>query len=236
MSTRDIGTRIRSRFRRFGISASASQIQQLCAYFGLLAKWNTTVNLTSLELEPASDKTIDRLFVEPFLAARVAATAAASKTPRAVSSRSQPVHAHAPTLLDIGSGGGSPAIPLKVALPEVRLRMVEAKARKSAFLREAVRRIPLANVEVLNARLEELLAEPDLHESADLVSIRAVRADQRLWNTVSAFSRPGAVVLWFRSHADRSQDTVFFPAFLLESVESLVPAEGSELAILRKPV
>ena len=36
--------------------------------------------------------------------------------------------------MDVGSGGGSPAIPLKLALPRLRLTMVEAKARKSAFL------------------------------------------------------------------------------------------------------
>ncbi len=114
--------------------------------------------------------------------------------------------------------------------------MVEAKARKSAFLREAVRQLSLSDTEVLNARMEELLARPDLHESADLVSIRAVRADQKLWTMVSAFTKPGAFVLWFRSSSDRSRDVVFFPSFLLHSVEPLNPTEGSELAVLRKPV
>ena len=41
--------------------------------------------------------------------------------------------------MDVGSGGGSPAIPLKLAVPRLALTMVEVKARKSAFLREAVR-------------------------------------------------------------------------------------------------
>ena len=43
--------------------------------------------------------------------------------------------------MDIGSGGGSPAIPFKLAVPRLGLTMVEAKARKSAFLREAVRQL-----------------------------------------------------------------------------------------------
>ena len=46
-------------------------------------------------------------------------------------------------LMDIGSGGGSPAIPLKLALPHLHLTMVEAKVRKSAFLREASRQLEL---------------------------------------------------------------------------------------------
>lgn len=205
------------------MSATGAQIDQLALYFGLLAKWNNTVNLTALALDPPSDNALDRLFVEPFLAAQFVEKQLVEKSKARV------------LLLDLGSGGGSPAIPLKIALPDLSLRMVEAKARKSAFLREAVRQLSLSNSDVLNARTEELLAKPELHEAADLVSIRAVRADQRLWNTVSAFAKPGARVLWFRSSADKGQDVVFFPSFLLESVMRLVPADGSELAILRKP-
>jgi 16S rRNA G527 N7-methylase RsmG len=250
---RDIGARVQSRLLRFGVAATVEQIQQACLYFGLLAKWNKTVNLTSLQLDPPSDKAIDRLIVEPFLAAGLAATHLAAKPRRHTEVRPRDVSASAParssmslpagpsshraiTLLDIGSGGGSPAIPLKIASTGIRLMMVESKARKSAFLREAVRQFGWADAGVLNARLEELLAKPDLHEAADLVSIRAVRADRRLWNTVSAFAKPGAMVLWFRSSGDRSQDPEFFPVFLLEAVEGLIPAAGSELAILRKPL
>ena len=46
-------------------------------------------------------------------------------------------------MMDVGSGGGSPAIPLKLAVPRLSLTMVEAKARKSAFLREAIRHLGL---------------------------------------------------------------------------------------------
>jgi 16S rRNA (guanine527-N7)-methyltransferase len=220
------------------VVATSAQIDLLCSYFGLLAKWNKTVNLTALDLDPLSDKSIDRLFVEPFMAAGFAdlilhrpTSGEADGAPGATGAVGR---AQGLTLVDIGSGGGSPAIPLKVALPDVRLRMVEAKARKSAFLREAIRQIPLPDADVLNTRMEELLARPEFHESADLVSVRAVRADQRLWNTLSAFCKPGALVLWFKSHADRNRQEAFFPAFQLEAVEPLVPAEGSEVAILRK--
>jgi 16S rRNA (guanine527-N7)-methyltransferase len=223
VSAREIGAHIRSRFKRFGIAASVQQIESVCVYFGLLTKWNRTVNLTGLQLEPVSAAAIDRLLVEPFLAAqaleRLLKTAASSRS----------------VLLDIGTGGGSPAIPLKVAVPGLALRMVESKTRKSAFLREVIRQLSLADTEVLTARTDELLSLPELHETADVVSVRAVKADRRFWNTLSAFTRPGGVALWFRSHADRERDVVFFPAFMLESVRPLMPAEGSELAILRKP-
>ena len=47
------------------------------------------------------------------------------------------------SVIDIGSGGGSPAIPLKLAAPRIKLWMVESKTRKSAFLREAIRQLDL---------------------------------------------------------------------------------------------
>ena len=50
--------------------------------------------------------------------------------------------------MDIGSGGGSPAIPLKLATPGSALTMVEVKARKSAFLREAIRQLGLTDTQV----------------------------------------------------------------------------------------
>jgi 16S rRNA (guanine527-N7)-methyltransferase len=223
--SRDVDARILTRFKKFGVSATAAQTQQLGSYFGLLAKWNKTVNLTALELDPPSEIAIDRLLVEPFLAAGVIARRPGGGA-NAVG-----------MLVDIGSGGGSPAIPLRIAIPGLQLRMVEAKARKSAFLREVVRQLDLADTEVLTARIEQLLPRPDLHEAADIVSIRAVRADRRLWTTLSAFTKPGGLVLWFKSQADsdQDQDAVFFPAFMLEAVEPLIRAKGSELAVLRKP-
>ena len=100
-------------------------------YFGLLAKWNTKINLTAFSLDPASDEAIDRLIVEPVLAAKHVK--------------------HTDKLaIDLGSGGGSPGFPLKIVAPWIRMVMVEAKARKCAFLREVARQLPLADVEVAN--------------------------------------------------------------------------------------
>ena len=90
------------------------------AYFELLRKWNRKVSLTALPVEDAGDEAIDRLLIEPVLATKYLPKSDA-------------------TALDIGSGGGSPAIPMKLAAPGISLRMVESKTRKAAFLREVVR-------------------------------------------------------------------------------------------------
>ena len=220
----DVSSLILERIRSAGASVSSEQLELLGQYFGLLTKWNKTVNLTALELEKPEGETFDRLFVEPFLAARIVSGELDELDRGAKRLR----------LLDVGSGGGSPAIPLAVALgPIVELTMVESRGRKAAFLREVVRQLQLDGAQVMDERLEKLEGSPSLQEAFDLASIRAVRADQTLWKSLARFIRPGGLVLWFRSPTDSHGDAVLFPHFLLHSVAPL--ETGSELAVLKKP-
>jgi 16S rRNA (guanine527-N7)-methyltransferase len=161
---------------RIGVPLNDDLIEKLASFHALLSRWNQKINLTALD-DP--DEAIDRLILEPLLASRHVPSTASS-------------------FMDIGSGGGSPAIPLKLALPDLRLTMVEAKVRKSAFLREASRQLELEEATVETARVEELLARPQLHEAFDLITMRAVRIEARMLNTIQAFLRPGGRVLLFR--------------------------------------
>jgi 16S rRNA (guanine527-N7)-methyltransferase len=181
MSARDLRSRVERRLQKASATRlSPEHVDQLCAYFGLLAKWNKRLNLTALSVDPPTDEAIDRLLVEPTAALQAI-------EPRDLS------------LIDLGSGGGSPAVPMKIGAPQLKLVMVEAKARKSAFLRDAIRQLGLTGAQVENARFEQLLTRPELHESSDIVSVRAVRPDRQLWNPVLAFLRPGGRVFWFGS-------------------------------------
>lgn len=213
MASRDFRSRLVRRAKKSGVEVGLGVIPKLEAYFALLSKWNKRINLTGLALEPPSDEAIDRLFVEPLAASRNIAPGDK-------------------LCIDVGSGGGSPGIPFHLAQPGVRLVLVEVKVRKSAFLREVVRQLELPNVEVENRRFEELLARADLLESADIVTLRAVRPDARLWNTVQAFLRPGGRVFWFDSaDGERMLDV---PMLVEVDRVPLVPALGSRLTILNK--
>jgi 16S rRNA (guanine527-N7)-methyltransferase len=209
-----LGLRIGGRLARAGLQVPAGAQAALGAYLELLARWNQKINLTAYTLAPASEEAIDRLIVEPVAAA--AAVPAASRL-----------------LLDIGSGGGSPALPLRIMLPRVRVVMVESKVRKCAFLREAVRHLGLEAVEVENHRIEELLVRPDLHEAADVVTMRAVRADARLWLTAQAFVRPGGRLLWFTTAAGLAAARIAAP-LAVESSVALMPAAVSQLVVVVK--
>ena len=216
VSTREFRERLRRRTRRAGLTISSDVAAGAEAYYRLLATWNQKINLTGLNLKEPTDEVFDRLLVEPLMAARH-------------------VPAGAARVIDIGSGGGSPAIPLKLALPRLALTMVESKTRKSVFLREAVRELGLQeDVRIETARFEELLARPDLHESQDLVTIRAVRVETRVLMGLQAFLRPGGLLFLFRGPTGTDPVQTVGPPLAWRATYPLIESLRSRLVVLEK--
>jgi 16S rRNA (guanine527-N7)-methyltransferase len=207
---KDYRRRLLRRAKRHGLSINGATADRLVGYLDLLSVWNQRMNLTALD-DP--DGAVDRLVLEPLLAARNLAGES--------------------VVIDIGSGGGSPAIPLKIAVPSIALTMVESKVRKGAFLREAVRQLGLerANVEV--RRFEELLARPDMHEAADVVTVRAVRVEPSVLGNLQAFLRDGGRILWFTGPGPVHVERLPYP-LVAESDEPLVESLRSRLVTLRR--
>ena len=115
-----------------GIALPDAAQHQLLAFRDLLLKWNKTYNLTALR-DPAqaiSHHLLDSLAILP--------------------------HFGSGPLLDVGSGGGLPGIPLAIAKPELAVTMVDTVQKKTTFLQQAVIELALKNVTVHHARVEEL--------------------------------------------------------------------------------
>ena len=159
-------------------------------YWTLLERWNAIINLTALPLDGASSQSIDRLIIEPLLAFRLMPPPPA-------------------TWFDLGSGGGSPAIPLKIVTPKLRLVMVESRSRKAAFLREVVRTLGLKGAEVLAERFERVADE---HSGvADCITVRAVKSDRHLLRTIRRLLKPSGRLILFEN-ADTARGTGDFEA------------------------
>jgi 16S rRNA (guanine527-N7)-methyltransferase len=215
-SHREFRDRLKRRAKASGLTLNADLVEKLEIYYQLLAKWNAKINLTAFKLTPEGDEAaIDRLLIEPVVAARYVAE-------------------NARTLLDAGSGGGSPAIPLKLASENLHLRMVEVKTRKAVFLREAVRALGLRDAEVETSRFEELLPRAELHETLDLVSIRAVRIETRTLLTLQAFLRTGGKLLLFRGSSRSELEDSPPPPLAWVATYPLVDSLHSKLVILSK--
>lgn len=165
-----------------GVVLTERQLDQLLVYLSLLERWNDTINLTSLPLAGLPDATLEKLVGESLTAARL------------IGSRSG-------TWFDLGSGGGSPALPLKVVARTLHLTMVESRSRKVAFLREASRLMRISDAEVLSGRIEDL--STDAHRAtAALVTSRAVRIDEVRARVIAKLLAPNGVLVLFGGEMD----------------------------------
>lgn len=116
--------------QRMGLPVRDEVLQKLVAYAALLAKWNKTYNLTAVR-EPeriVALHLLDSLAILPHVAGQA--------------------------LLDVGSGGGLPGIPLALCRPELPVVLLDSNSKKSAFQRQAAIELGLANVEVVNTRVD----------------------------------------------------------------------------------
>jgi 16S rRNA (guanine527-N7)-methyltransferase len=215
VTSREFQDRVTRRAKRAGVALAPDVLARLEIYYRLLETWNRKINLTGLNLSEATPETIDRLLMEPLVAARH-------------------VPAGAKRMLDVGSGGGSPAIPMALVLPSIQLLMVESKTRKSVFLREAIRALTLAGADVASSRFEELLARPDLHESHDLVTIRAVRTESRVLSGLQAFVRPRGLIFLFRGATAADPSETIPPPLAWSATFPLLESLRSRLVILEK--
>jgi 16S rRNA (guanine527-N7)-methyltransferase len=215
VSGREFQERLIRRGRRAGVSVSASLATKLEVYFKLLAAWNAKMNLTGLDLAEQGPAALDRLLIEPLVAAKHA-------TPSIT------------RMIDIGSGGGSPAIPLALALGSPHLMLVEAKTRKSVFLREALRALEMADAEVVTSRFEELLSRPALHEAHELLTLRAVRVESSVLMNLQAFVRPGGELFLFRAASGAEAPGSLMPPLSWRATFPLLENQGSRLVVLAK--
>jgi 16S rRNA (guanine527-N7)-methyltransferase len=214
VTSREFQDRLLRRAKRAGVSLSPELRSKLETYYRLLAVWNQKINLTGLDLADATPEALDRLLVEPLVAAKH-------------------VPGGATRLIDIGSGGGSPAIPFALAVPGSQLTMVESKTRKSVFLRESARAVEMA-AEVITARYEELLSRPSLHDAHDVLTIRAVRIESRVQMMLQTLVKPGGQMFLFRSVSGARASEAVLPPLVPKASVPLIESLRSYLVILEK--
>ena len=93
-------------------------------------------------------------------------------------------------VMDLGSGAGFPAIPLKIALPNAYFMLVESRRKRAHFLKEVIRSVGLDRIEVINERIESLSPV-----CADLVTARAVASPNKLLALVQRHLSPHGWIL-----------------------------------------
>ena len=210
--TEETAVGLREGTRALPLSLDARQHAQLAAYLALLAKWNKTYNLTAIR-EPARMVThhvLDSLAVLPHLPAT-----------------------HALRVLDVGSGGGLPGIPLAIARPDWRVVMVDPNHKKAAFLTQASIELQLGNANAQAVRVEDLRDEAPF----DVVISRAF-ADLATFAATSArHLAAGGMLVAMKGVHPQDEIGELDNAFAVESVALDVPGldAARHLIFLRKP-
>ncbi len=115
------------------------------------------------------------------------------------------------TLVDVGSGAGFPGLPLKLVRPELQVLLLDAQRKRVAFLCECLEKLELTGIEARQLRAEEAGRLPELRDSFDLVTARAVAALPQLAELCLPLAAPGGYFLAMKgrnAEADQARPAV----------------------------
>ena len=188
--------------RAMGMRLERSQIAQFAIHAKELIAWNRTTNLTAITdpTEIAVKHFLDSLPVLPFL------------PPKS-------------WLLDIGSGGGFPGIPLKILRSDLQVTLIDATRKKVNFQKHIIRTLGLKNIEARHVRAEELKKKfrPDSTPYNIIISKAVSRLDIFLDQAMPLLGRPGIMIAMKGESVEAE----------LEDVSSRIEAEDLSLIVKR---
>jgi len=136
--------------RQLDIQLQQEHTQGFAVHALELHRWNRKMNLTAIKspLEVAVKHYLDSILPAAFIKA-------------------------GSSLLDIGSGGGFPGIPLKIIMPSLSVSMIDATRKKISFLKHAIRILRLNDICAVHVRLEDLIKDLNNHYKYDVITCRA---------------------------------------------------------------
>lgn len=172
--------------KELGIDLSVEQVNSLFIYLAELKKWNRKINLTAIrdERDVIIKHVLDSLsYINGF-------------GPPA-----------GPRLLDMGSGAGFPALPIKVIKPDISVTLVESVKKKASFLRHVIRTLGLAGAEVIDKRIEEI--ENSSWSLYDVVTARAFATMGAALAAGAPFLRTGGLMVLSRGPEETISEKEF---------------------------
>jgi 16S rRNA (guanine527-N7)-methyltransferase len=160
--------------QELGLTISESHSEQFVRYLTHLITWNKTINLTAII---DFKEIITKHFIDSL-------TALVSTNFRQDS-----------IVLDVGSGGGFPGIPLKIVRPDIQLTLIEPVQKKCSFLNSVIGMLQLRGVSTFAGTIEQY-AKQALTQSIDAVVVRALKFDDIQKHIPALLTEKGKVVLY----------------------------------------
>ena len=138
------------------LELSDDQLQKFALYTNLLLEWNEKINLTAIT-------DLGEIMIKHFLDSLVYVRWLKKYYPGGRI-----------LLGDLGTGAGFPGIPIKILLPEIQIILIDALAKRIAFLKEVIADLKLTEILTFHARAEDLGRDPNYREAFDLIVARAL--------------------------------------------------------------
>ncbi|WP_319408889.1 16S rRNA (guanine(527)-N(7))-methyltransferase RsmG [uncultured Desulfosarcina sp.] len=156
----------------FGLAVTDSQARTMGGHALELLQWNRVTNLTTITdpLEVAIKHYVDALAATPWIGDGL-------------------------RVLDAGSGGGFPGIPLNIVRPDLTVTLVDSVRKKISFLKHAIRSLGLKGIAAVHGRLEDLCRQPGYSGKYDLVVCRAFSSLEDFAQTALPFLSQGGSLL-----------------------------------------
>lgn len=142
--------------QKMGINLHKEQIKKFSRFLELLAQWNQKINLTSL-------KTPREIIIKHFL-----------DSINCIKVINKYIDTERISVIDVGAGAGFPGMPIKIICPSIRLSLLEARKKKTVFLKKIIGEMNFQQVEILNGRAETFGKDADHRERYDVAISRAV--------------------------------------------------------------
>ena len=188
--------------KELGLTVGEIHAEQFMRYLAHLIEWNKAINLTAI-VDPK--KIINKHFVDSLVG--LVAT-------------SFPKNG---MVLDVGSGGGFPGIPLKIMRSDIRLTLVEPVQKKCSFLNSVIGLLKLQDVSTFCGTIEQYAKQP-LSDVIDVVVVRALKYEDIRKHLSALLTTRGKIVL-YRTETIKNQE--IGEEFHLVSETDLVLPEGS---------
>lgn len=163
--------------KKYEIEDSGKKSEKLTAYMDGILEWNEHVNLTAV-----TDK-------ESFIQKHYADSLLCVDSPEFL---------RAESVIDIGTGGGFPGVPLAVAFPDKSFTLIDSLGKRIRIIDELVEAAGICNVKALHGRAEELARRKDMRESFDLCVSRAVANMRTLAEYCLPFVKTGGCFVAYK--------------------------------------
>ena len=200
---------IRNGIQQFGISIDDRRVDQFAVYIHELERWNARINLTAIT-DPhaiAVKHIIDSVI---------------------------PVQDIPPesSLIDIGSGGGFPGIPLKIMMPSLSVTLIDASRKKVNFLKQVKRLLNLDATCIIHARAQDIAGDQNYRQSYDIAISRAFSHLEEFVTLAAPFLKPGGAIIAMKGREVQSEINSLLTTIGLPGIHE--KAAGHNMSIVHK--